>query len=77
MSFTAGLASLHLILDTLMEQLSALAVAASANCSGGHCLEPIVNDYFGTVPSRTVESLLSAIRRYLLLSNNLLLFAHH
>jgi len=35
MSFTAGLAGRHLILDTLMEQLSALALAASARCSGG------------------------------------------
>jgi len=39
--------------------------------------EPIVNDYFGTVPSGTVESLLSVTRRYLLLFNSSLLFAHH
>jgi len=30
MSFTAGLASQHLILDTLMEQLSALPASAQA-----------------------------------------------
>ena len=36
-----------------------------------------VNDYFITTTSGTVESLLSATRRYPLLSNDSLLSAHH
>jgi len=53
-----------------MEQPSAPAVVLAASaCSllrRPLSIEPIVNDYFGTVPSGTVESLLSATRRYLL-----------